>query len=366
LFTIQNNCNNAIVYADSIDSGAEGLLRALCGSPLSEGSIIRVMPDVHAGKGCAIGTTMTITDKVAPGLVGVDIGCGMTAVKLSCKRMELQKLDKLVHSNIPAGRMLRAKPHRFAERIDLDALRCGHHVRKDKALSAIGTLGAGNHFIELDRDAAGDYWLIIHTGSRSLGAEVASFYQKEAFSASPEGIPYELAYATGSLMEDYLHDMAIAQEFAETNRQAIADELIRGMKCEVTDTLSTIHNYIDIDERMLRKGAISAKAGERVVIPLNMRDGCLLCLGKGNSDWNNSAPHGAGRLMSRSEAKQSFTLSQYKKEMTGIYSTSINRDTLDESPMAYKPMQAILSQISPTVDIVERFMPVYNFKAGEE
>ena len=243
---------------------------------------------------------------------------------------------------------------------------CFRHIQKDKALRSVGSLGGGNHFVELDRGDDGSYWLIIHSGSRHLGAEVADHYQKAAFDSCPEGTPYELAYATGDLMAAYLHDMKIVQDYAELNRQAIAADIEKGMKWNVEDTFSTIHNYIDVEAMILRKGAVSAKQGERLIIPMNMRDGCLLCIGKGNSDWNESAPHGAGRLMNRAETKQSFTLSQFKKEMKGIYTTSIGRDTLDESPMAYKPMDAILSQIGDTVEVVERIRPVYNFKAGEK
>lgn len=366
MLTIQNQYNTAIIYADSLDTGAEGLIRALCGSPISKESCIRIMPDVHAGKGCAVGTTMTIRECVAPGLVGVDIGCGMTVLRIKAKRLELQKLDKLVHERIPAGRAIRTVQHRFAEQTELEQLRCLRHVQRNKALRSIGTLGGGNHFIELDKSDDGAFWLIIHSGSRHLGVEVASYYQNEAFRQCPEGTPYELAYAAGNLMTDYLHDMNIVQAFANLNRQAIADEIVKGMKLDVEDAFSSVHNYIDTERMILRKGAVSAQTGERLIIPMNMRDGCLLCVGKGNPDWNFSAPHGAGRLMSRSETRQVFTLSQYKKEMKGIYSTSIGRDTLDESPMAYKSMETIVSQIEPTVDIVEHIRPVYNFKAGEE
>lgn len=366
MITIENTINSAVVFADSIDPGAEGLIRALCASPISKNSKIRIMPDVHAGKGCAVGTTMTLTNCVAPGLVGVDIGCGMTVYKVSGKRMELQKLDKVIRELIPAGRNIRAKAHRFAEQTELDHLHCLRHIQKDKALCSIGTLGGGNHFIELDRGSDGSHWLIIHSGSRRLGAEVASFYQKAAFEACPEGTPYELAYATGDLMSAYLHDMKITQEFARINREAIAADIIKAMKLDTEDNFTTIHNYIDTEDMILRKGAVSAKAGERLIIPMNMRDGCLLCVGKGDPDWNCSAPHGAGRLMSRAESRQTFTLSQFKKEMQGIYTTSVSRDTLDESPMAYKPMDSILAQISPTVDVIEQIRPIYNFKAGEE
>ena len=361
---IQNHYNEAIVYASSMDSGSEGLIRALCGSPISKGSKIRIMPDVHAGKGCAVGTTMTIHDSVAPGLVGVDIGCGMTAWKFKPKRLDLQKLDKLIQDKIPAGHAIRSKPHHFSEQLTLDDLLCKRHIQKHKAFLSLGTLGGGNHFIEVDQSEDGSYWLIIHSGSRHLGVEVASYYQKESFAhTTPEGIPFAFACATSSLMEDYLHDMKIAQDYASLNRKAIAFDIAKGMKLDVEDQIETMHNYIDTEEMFLRKGAVSAKAGERLLIPMNMRDGSLLCVGKGNPEWNYSAPHGAGRLMSRSESQQSFTLSQFKKEMKGVFSSSVRKDTLDESPMAYKPMEEILSHISPTVKVIEQIRPIYNFKA---
>ena len=366
MITIENTYNTAKVFTDTLDPGAEGLIRALCGSPVSQGSTIRIMPDVHPGRGSVIGTTMTLTDKAAPGLVGVDIGCGILVMKVKGKRMELQKLDKVIHQAVPAGRSIRSNAHRFAETFDLDALRCGKHVQKEKARLSVGSLGGGNHFVELDKDEDGGYWLIIHSGSRHLGVEVSTWYQDLAYQNSPEGTPYELSWLTGDLMADYLHDMALTQHFAEQNRRAIADEIVKGMKWTIEDSFSTVHNYIDPERMILRKGAVSAEKGERLIIPLNMRDGCLLCIGKGNPDWNGSAPHGAGRLMSRSDARQSFTLSRFKKEMDGIYSTSINRDTLDESPMAYKPMDEIVSRIDSTVEITEHIRPVYSFKAGAE
>ena len=365
MLTISNHYNKAVVYSDKIDKGAEGLLRALCGSPLAEGSQIRVMPDVHAGKGCVVGTTMTVGDYVAPGLVGADIGCGMLALQVGGRRLELQKLDKLILNKIPAGRHIRREMHRCTDRIDLAALKCARYIQQDKALRGIGTLGAGNHFIEVDVDEAGAYWLIIHSGSRHLGVEVAKHYQEAAFRRCPAGTPYELAYTGGALRRDYLHDMQIVQAYASLNRQVIASEILRGMKLDIFDEFDTVHNYIDLKHLILRKGACSAQAGERLLIPLNMRDGCLLCRGLGNAEWNFSAPHGAGRLLNRAEARHTFTVSQYKKAMEGIYSTSINSATLDESPMAYKPMAEIISQIAPTVEIMARLKPVYNFKAGE-
>ncbi|MBQ8495984.1 MAG: RtcB family protein [Clostridia bacterium] len=365
MIIIKSTYNEAKIFTDTLDSGSEGLIKAFCASPVSEGSKIRMMPDVHAGKGCVIGTTITVTDKIAPGLIGVDIGCGITAIKLSCKRMELQKLDKVIHEKIPAGKEIRSSAHRFSADIDLDALRCGKYIRKDKAYASIGTLGGGNHFIEIDRGEDGTYWLVIHSGSRYLGVQTAEFYHEEAFRASKD-VPYELAYAMGDLMADYLHDLAIVQEFARLNRLAIADDICKNMKFSADETFECVHNYCDISSMILRKGAISAQKDEFVIIPMNMRDGCLIGRGKGNPDWNDSAPHGAGRLMSRQETRNSFTLSQYKKEMKGIYSSSVSRETLDESPMAYKPMESILTQIGDTVEITERIRPIYNFKAGDE
>lgn len=366
MITIAGEYGTAKVYADEVDSGAEGLLRALCASPLSGGSQIRIMPDVHPGKGCAVGTTMTITDRVAPGLVGTDIGCGMEVYRVKGKRLEMQKLDRIVHEKIPSGRRVRTSPHRFADRAAVDALYCSKHVQRDKAYRSIGTLGGGNHFIELSRGEDGAVWVIVHSGSRGLGAEVAGWYKDAAYRQCPEGTPYELAWAEGDLLDQYLHDMAIMQEFAAINRQAIADEIIRGMKFSVEATFSTVHNYIDLEAGILRKGAVSAREGEKLVIPINMRDGSLLCTGKGNADWNNSAPHGAGRRMTRAEAKSSFTVSEYKKLMKDVFSTSVGRDTLDECPMAYKPMDAIVSQIGPTVRIDERLTPIYNYKVGAD
>lgn len=366
MIEITNTNNTALVFSDSIDSGAEGLLKALCASPAAHGCQIRIMPDVHAGKGCAVGTTMTVGDYVMPGLVGVDIGCGILACKVGRRRPELGKLDKLIKERVPAGRTIRQKPHQLAEQAELEQLRCLRHVQQAKALRSIGSLGGGNHFIELDKDGQGNFWLLIHSGSRHLGVEVAEYYQEASFRQSLPGTAYELAYAGGGLLENYLWDMTVAQRFAALNRRAIADEICRGMKFSCQEQIDTIHNYIDVEKRILRKGAVSAQAGELLVIPLNMRDGCLLCRGKGNPEWNFSAPHGAGRLLSRSEARQSFTLTQYKQEMRGIFSTSVSRGTIDESPMAYKPMASILAQIEPTVEVLERWQTVYNFKAGGE
>ena len=359
------------------------------------------MPDVHAGAGCTIGTTMTIIDKIVPNLVGVDIGCGMETVSIKNKHLELQKLDKLIYQKIPSGFNIRKTSHLFNDQIDLTELRCFKNVKIDRAQKSIGTLGGGNHFIEVNKDEEGQLYLVVHSGSRHLGIEVAKYYQDAGYkqlndkdkpdieklidSYKTQGreneiqkalkdlkeqtltdIPYPLAYVTGQLFEDYIHDMKIVQRYAELNRKAMISEIVKGMKLNIIDQFTTAHNYIDTDAMILRKGAVSAKKGERLLIPINMRDGSLICIGKGNKDWNDSAPHGAGRLMSRTKAKQSFTLSEFKKQMKGIYTTSVNKETLDECPMAYKNMDDIVDNIAPTADIVKIIKPIYNFKAGED
>lgn len=363
MIKIKGNFAEAIICADALDSGSEGLIKALCNSIIAENSKIRIMPDVHPGKGCAVGMTMTVESKVAPGLVGVDIGCGMKVVKVKPKRLELQQLDKIVQSKIPSGMNIRRTPHRFAENAELNKLKCAKHIRIDRSLLGIGTLGGGNHFIELDKSDSG-YYLVIHSGSRHLGVEVERYYHEIAYERTKDDVPYEFAYLEGELFEDYLFDMKIVQNFASLNRQAMAADIIKGMKFTEIESFSTIHNYIDTDNKILRKGAISARDGEKIIIPLNMRDGCLICEGKGNADWNFSAPHGAGRAYNRADTVNSFTLSQYKKETKGIYSTSISRETLDECPMAYKNSQNIIDAIELTAEIIERLTPLYNYKAG--
>ncbi|MDR0906006.1 MAG: RtcB family protein [Oscillospiraceae bacterium] len=368
MIELQGKYNTAKVFTDSAEQYAIAQVINLLNHEFSAGSKIRLMPDAHPGEGCTIGTTMTITDKVVPNLVGVDIGCGMETVLLRDTRAEMQQLDKAVHNLIPAGRNVRKSIHTYAGEIDLTKLCCAKHVSLDRARLSVGTLGGGNHFIELDRDDDGRLYLVIHTGSRNLGKQVAEFYQKTAADALRKkngSTDRVLAYAEGALLDDYLHDMAIVQRFADLNRAAIARDIIKEMKFKVDERFSTVHNYIDLDNMLLRKGAISAQAGERVLIPMNMRDGSLICVGKGNPDWNFSAPHGAGRLMSRSDAKQSVTLTQFERAMEGIYSTTVNRSTLDESPFAYKPMDEIVANIADTAEIVRTIKPVYNFKSAE-
>ncbi|GAB6155519.1 RNA-splicing ligase RtcB [Desulfosporosinus burensis] len=369
MLKIKGKHNIAKVYTEVLEEGAASQIETLCNQEFVKDSKIRIMPDVHAGAGCTIGTTMTITDKVVPNLVGVDIGCGMETILISNAHLELQKLDKLIYEKIPSGFEVRKKPHHYNEQIALKQLRCFKAIQLDRAEKSIGTLGGGNHFIEVNKDEEGCLYVVVHSGSRHLGLEVAKYYQEAGYKQEFKNqiltdIPFPLAYVTGTLFEDYIHDMKIVQRFAEINRKAMITEIVKGMKLDVIEQFTTTHNYIDTDTMILRKGAVSAKKGEKLLIPINMRDGSLICVGKGNEDWNCSAPHGAGRLMSRSKAKQSFTVSEFKKQMKDIYTTSINKETLDECPMAYKAMDDIVNNIGPTADIVKVIKPIYNFKAG--
>ena len=400
MLEIKGTYNTAKVFTENIDENAAGQIKTLCSMPFVEGEKIRIMPDVHAGAGATIGTAMTITDKVVPNLVGVDIGCGMETVQINQKHLELQKLDKLIYEKIPSSYHIRQKPHSFNDEIDLQELRCARKVNIKRAQNSIGTLGGGNHFIEADKDDKGNIYIVVHSGSRHIGNEVAKLYQdlgyqrlngngkdalealineyktqgrdkeiNSAFKALKKqvltNIPHSLAYVSDDLFDDYIHDMKIIQRFAELNRKAMVDEIMRGMKLEAVMQFSTLHNYIDTESMILRKGAVSAKKGELLLIPINMRDGSLICRGLGNEDWNFSAPHGAGRLFSRSAAKQSFTVSQFQEQMQNVYTTSVSKDTLDECPMAYKNMDEIIENIKPTAEILKTICPIYNFKAQE-
>ena len=400
MIEIQGKFNTAKIFTDVVDNASIAQVQELCNQAFTAGSRIRLMPDIHAGKGCTIGTTMTITDKVVPNLTGVDIGCGMETTRIRESRLELQKLDKLIYEKIPSGFSIRDRAHRYLSQIDLNELCCAKHVDLLRAEKSIGTLGGGNHFIEVDKDDEGNLYIVVHSGSRHLGVEVASYYQEAGYKvlnrtddASIEaiiaqmkaegrekeiqktlkklknlkqtGIPKALAYVSGELFEQYLHDMKIVQHFAMLNRQAMVDEIVCGLGLHVEEQFTTVHNYIDTESMILRKGAVSARSGEKLLIPINMRDGSLICVGKGNEDWNFSAPHGAGRLMSRAEAKRRFDITGLRQEMDGIYTTSVNESTLDECPMAYKGMDDILSNIGPTVDVAKIIKPIYNFKAGE-
>lgn len=369
MIEIKGKYNTAVVFTDNVESEAMAQIKELCDQEFVKDSIIRIMPDVHAGIGCTIGTTMTISDKIVPNLVGVDIGCGMETIKLRQKEIDFKKLDKVIYANIPSGFSIRKKQHKYTENIDCDSLVCKNHVSLERARLSIGTLGGGNHFIEVNKDSEGTLYLVVHSGSRHLGKQVAEYYQKLAYSElknkSAVKISRQLAYVHGRSYNNYLNDMKIVQQYAVYNRKAIVDEIINRMGFDIEEQFTTIHNYIDLDGMILRKGAISARKGEKVLIPINMRDGSLICVGKGNKDWNYSAPHGAGRIMSRRQAKQTISLDEFKKTMEGIYTTTVSRDTIDECALAYKPMDEIINNIHDTVEIVDIIKPVYNFKAGE-
>lgn len=399
MLDIKGKVNTAVCYAKVVELEAIEQIQRMCDYEFTAGSKIRIMPDVHAGKGCTIGTTMTVVDKVVPNVVGVDIGCGMYTVNLGKTDIDFQKLDEAAHF-IPSGKHVWDGR---IERFDLQRLRCYRFLKKTKWLErSLGTLGGGNHFIEIDEAGDGTKYLVIHTGSRNLGKQVAEIYQqlaidlakgKEAYfekkdeiirtykeqgrrneiqkaleeiywkSKEPE-IPEDLCYLYGRYFDDYMHDVEICQQFALKNREKIAEILLEHIGIAGKDAFHTIHNYIDIDEKILRKGAIAAHEGEKVLIPINMRDGSVLAIGKGNPDWNFSAPHGAGRIMSRTQAFKELDMDEYKREMQGIYTTSVNKDTLDEAPMAYKSLEDIIDVIADSVDIIEIMKPIYNFKAS--
>lgn len=369
MLEIRGKYNSAIVYTENIQPGAVEQIEALCNQEFVKGSKIRIMPDVHSGIGCTIGTTMTIEDKVVPNLVGVDIGCGMEVIKVENPHINLPVLDSLIYDKIPSGFNIRNKEHSFNDKIDLKQLKCKNEVNLARARRSIGTLGGGNHFIEANMDSNGNLYIVVHSGSRHLGNEVARLYQEEAFKSLKKNkradIPKALAYVSGELFNDYIHDMKIVQRFADLNRKAMVQEIIQSMDISVIERFTTIHNYIDTENMILRKGAVSAQKGEVLLIPINMRDGSLICRGKGNPDWNYSAPHGAGRIMSRRQAKATFSLDQYKEIMEGVFTTSVNRETLDECPFAYKSIDEIINNIGDTVDIIDLIKPIYNFKAAE-
>ena len=402
MFEIKGAMATAICYAKTVEDGAIEQIRRMCDYELTKDCKVRIMPDVHTGKGCTIGTTMTVIDKACPNIVGVDIGCGMYTVRLAEKELDFEKIDAAAHY-IPSG--MNVWEGRI-EKFDLTELRCFRSLRDSKRLErSLGTLGGGNHFIEIDRASDGTYYLVIHSGSRNLGKQVADLYQQLAVdlhagkadyfarreeiiaSYKAEGrrseiqhalkalekeyqtkepdVPADLCWLYGSFLDDYLHDVEICQRFACRNREKMAQIILERTGMTAEDAFHTIHNYIDTGEMILRKGAIAAHAGERILIPINMRDGSILAIGKGNPDWNDSAPHGAGRMMSRMQAKESLSLEDYRASMKGIYTTSVNEDTLDEAPMAYKSIDDIIDAIRESVDIVDIMKPVYNFKASE-
>lgn len=393
MFEMIGKYNKAKVYASTVEQTAYSQIQNLLNQKFSEGSEIAIMPDCHAGAGCVIGFTQTIVDKVVPNLVGVDIGCGMLVCEID-GNLNLEQLDEVIHNKIPSGMKHRDSKHKFADIPNIQDIVAP--VKVDELRLSIGTLGGGNHFIEVDVDDEGKKYIVIHSGSRHLGIEVAKYWQDKAVKyhtnntdlrnkviarCKKEGcekdiqrelslietvhIPSELAYLEGEDMKNYLHDMDIAQRYANVNREAMLDVILSNMDIIPVAKFSTIHNYIDLRRNILRKGAISLDENELAIIPMNMRDGSLIVKGKGNPEWNFSGPHGAGRLMSRSKAKESISLVEFEDSMKGIFTTCVNTSTIDESPMAYKPMDEIIENIEPAADIINIIKPIYNFKASE-
>lgn len=384
MFHIVGRYNTANVYANQTDSASYAQVLRMCNLEELKDSQISMMPDMHAAEGCTVGTSMTFTDRVNPAYVGGDIGCGMQVFALRDKEIDFEKLDAVIRSRIPSGAKIHKSANPAMKRVPMNKLLCADYIQTEIVERALGTLGGGNHFIEVDRDLDGRLYLVIHSGSRRLGRDVANFYQNLAFfdengisweevkrkKLRPKDIknsrrPREGCFLTGMSLEMYLNDMDIAVEYARVNRLVIGEIIISAMNMDVEDSFTTIHNYLDTTHGVLRKGAVSAQKGERLIIPINMRDGSLICIGKGNKEWNCTAPHGSGRTMSRADAKNNVTLEAYRVAMQGIFSTSINESTLDESPMAYRPIEDILDTIEPTAEVVNVITPVYNFKASK-
>ena len=405
MMKVKGKYGKAIIHADIFDDGTKIQVKTLLDQKFTKGLKVRIMPDCHSGSGCVIGTTMTIKDKIVPNLVGVDIGCGMLCVKLGKIDLDFAKLDEFIHKYIPAGQNV----NEYATETDivLEELKCFSDLKQVNYLKkSIGSLGGGNHFIEVDIASDGCKYLIIHTGSRNLGCQVAEIYQQKAIlyhenkiynkkvmrervikEYKEQGLqkqiqaklkeiekmvielpmPKELCYLEGQDFDDYMHDMHISQEYAKANRFEIAKRILShlGLKLDDLFYFETVHNYINMKDKILRKGAISSYKDETVLIPINMKDGCIVAKGKSNKKYNYSAPHGAGRLISRGKAQKTLSLEEYQKSMEGIYSTTVNKNTLDEAPMAYKPIESILKNIKGTVDIIEIIKPIYNFKADE-
>lgn len=393
---IKGTYSDAKVFTHNIDEMTIAQIEGFLNEELTTNANVRIMPDCHAGKGAVIGTTMKVTDRVIPNLVGVDIGCGMLCVELQKKDIDFAKLDTVIRTSVPSGQSIRSSAHPFINHIELDRVLA--NFSQATAIHSLGSLGGGNHFIEMNETEDGRLFLVIHSGSRHLGVKVANFHQKKAIhslstdkdgldaliaqlkqegrhreihnaiksykSASPN-IPNDLAYVTGSLMEDYFNDLQIAQDYAKWNRAAMVEVLLESMDFTEIGRIDTVHNYIDLEHMILRKGAISARKDEMVLIPINMRDGSLLAKGKGNDDWNQSGPHGAGRILSRTKAKQVLELDDFTHTMKDVYTTSVNQDTIDESPFAYETMQEIIDNTQDTIAIQSILKPIYNFKAAE-
>ena len=364
---INGKYTEAAVYAKTMEDYAAAQIKMICDLEAAAGSRMAIMPDVHPGKIGPIGLTMTITDRILPGFIGVDIGCGISCMKLRRTQIEFQKLDKVIREHIPSGSEVRKEAHNMSDEFDFSVLLCRRHINESHAKRSLGTLGGGNHFIELDKDEKGGIYAVVHSGSRHLGKEVTEYYMKKGQEElKKKGIfmPYELTYLEGQLKEEYLHDMKEVQNYAKLNRSIILRELAKGMKWNVEGFTDCCHNYID-ENNVLRKGSAAAYEGEEVIIPINMKDGVIIGTGKGNPDWNFSAPHGAGRIASRQEVKKHHTVSEYKKAMKGIYSATISEGTLAEAPFAYRGIEEIAGAIRDTVEIREIIRPIYNFK-GEK
>lgn len=358
----------AKIFTDDVEDYAEAQVKIICDNEVAAESIICMMPDIHPGRFAPIGLSMTVSDKVIPQLLGVDIGCGMTCVKLNRNNVEFQRLDKVIRENIPSGFAIRKEPNHMAGEFSYEELHCIRHINVEKAEKSLGTLGGGNHFIELDRGNDGCMYLVVHTGSRHLGEEVAEYYTKLANSRLREKgrkIPYYMSYLEGEDKKAYMEDVQIIQRYAQCNRQIIVREILKGMKWKAVEQFSVPHNYLDASGT-LHKGSISARSGEKVIIPANMKDGIILGIGKGNTEWNYSAPHGSGRKLKREDVKSRYTVSEFKKEMKGIYSSCVGAETLDEAPFAYRSITEIAEQIRDTVEVTELLKPVYNFKAGSK
>lgn len=397
MFDLNGKYATARIFTDNIENEAISQIYELCNQEFVKDCKVRIMPDVHAGKGCTIGTTMEIKDKVVPNLVGVDISCGMLCIRLKEKEIDFKKLDDIIRKHIPSGMNVREKAIDSSEirKIGLQKLKCINNINIDRTEKSLGSLGGGNHFIEINVDEEKNLYLVIHSGSRYLGKQVAEYYQKMAINdltnstkekialiqkLKNEGrdkeiecalkmfdkpkIPSYLAYLEGIHLKNYLYDVGIIQEYANMNRKTMVNEIITRMGLSIEEEFTTCHNYIDLDNMILRKGAISAQKGEKLIIPINMRDGSIIGVGKGNPDWNYSAPHGAGRIMSRSKAKELVSLEEFKKSMSDVWTTSVCQSTIDESPMVYKPIEEIVENIKDTVTIERIIKPVYNFKAN--
>lgn len=397
MFDLNGKYASARIFTDNIENEAISQIYELCNQEFVDGCKVRIMPDVHAGKGCTIGTTMEIKDKVVPNLVGVDISCGILCIKLKEKEIDFKKLDEIIRKYIPSGMNIRDKAIDSSEirKIGLQKLKCINNINMDRAEKSLGSTGGGNHFVEIDIDEEQNLYLVIHSGSRYLGKQVAEYYQKIATNDLTHNtkekialieklknedrekeieyalkvfdkpkIPSHLAYLEGIHLKNYLYDVGIIQKYAHINRKTIANEIITRMGLTIEEEFTTCHNYIDLDNMILRKGAISAQKGEKLIIPINMRDGSIIGIGKGNPDWNYSAPHGAGRIMSRSKAKELVSLEEFKKSMSGVWTTSVCQSTIDESPMVYKPIEEIIENIKDTVTVEKIIKPIYNFKAN--